>query len=119
MTDIIVPTLGESVSEATVAKWLKKKGEVVSADEPIVELETDKVTLEVNAPASGVIEDVAAADGATVTPGALLGRIAAGAGAKPGTVAAKSAPAQAQVLSAAASPAGTAMPPAPAAARLA
>ncbi len=81
MTDILVPPLGESVSSATVARWLKKAGEAVAADEPLVELETDKVTVEVNAPAAGVIEAVAAAEGAEVGPGAVLGTIAAGAAA--------------------------------------
>ncbi|WP_332837795.1 biotin/lipoyl-containing protein, partial [Neoroseomonas rubea] len=81
MTDILVPTLGESVSSATVARWLKKAGEAVAADEPLVELETDKVTVEVNAPSAGVLEAIAAAEGAEVAPGALLGSIAAGAGA--------------------------------------
>ena len=57
-TDIVVPTLGESVSEATVAQWLKKPGEAVGLDEPLVELETDKVTLEVNASTSGVLAEV-------------------------------------------------------------
>jgi len=78
MTDILVPTLGESVSSATVARWLKKAGEAVAADEPLVELETDKVTVEVNAPSAGVLEAIAAAEGAEVGPGALLGSIAAG-----------------------------------------
>ena len=81
MTGIIVPPLGESVSSATVARWLKKAGEAVAADEPLVELETDKVTVEVNAPAAGVIESIAAPEGAEVTAGALLGTIAAGAAA--------------------------------------
>ena len=65
-TEIRVPTLGESVSEATVARWFKKPGDAVKADEPLVELETDKVTLEVNAPASGVLGDIVAGDGVTV-----------------------------------------------------
>ena len=73
MTDILVPTLGESVSTATVARWLKKAGEAVAADEPLVELETDKVTVEVNAPSAGVLEAIAAAEGAEVAPGAVLG----------------------------------------------
>jgi 2-oxoglutarate dehydrogenase E2 component (dihydrolipoamide succinyltransferase) len=97
MTQIIVPPLGESVSSATVARWLKKAGEAVAADEPLVELETDKVTVEVNAPAAGVIESIAAQEGAEVTAGALLGTIAAGAAAaKPAAApapAAKPAPA--------------------------
>ena len=93
-TEIRVPTLGESVSEATVARWFKKPGDAVKADEPLVELETDKVTLEVNAPASGVLGDIVAGDGVTVEPGALLGSIGAGdgAGAAPAP-AAKAAPA--------------------------
>ena len=87
-TDILVPTLGESVSSATVARWLKKAGEAVAADEPLVELETDKVTVEVNAPAAGVVESIAAGEGAEVAPGAVLGTIgAAGAGAAPGPAA--------------------------------
>ncbi|MBX9750419.1 MAG: 2-oxoglutarate dehydrogenase complex dihydrolipoyllysine-residue succinyltransferase [Roseococcus sp.] len=90
-TDILVPTLGESVSTATVARWLKQAGEAVAADEPLVELETDKVTVEVNAPAAGVLEAIAAQTGAEVEPGAVLGSIAAGAGkpAAPPTSAAK------------------------------
>lgn len=79
MAEIVVPTLGESVSEATVAQWLKKEGEAVKADEPIVELETDKVTLEVNAPADGVITSIVVAEGEDVEVGALLGELEAGA----------------------------------------
>lgn len=78
MTQIVVPTLGESVSEATVANWLKKEGETVKADEPIVELETDKVTLEVNAPSAGVITRIVAAKGTNVGVGAILGEIGQG-----------------------------------------
>jgi 2-oxoglutarate dehydrogenase E2 component (dihydrolipoamide succinyltransferase) len=81
-TEIRVPTLGESVSEATVGKWFKKVGDQVAADEPLVELETDKVTLEVPAPAAGVVEAIDAGDGTVVAPGAVLGRINAGAAAK-------------------------------------
>src|SRR3954468_17279427 len=80
-TEIRVPTLGESVSEATIGRWFKKPGDAVKADEPLVELETDKVTLEVNAPAAGTLGDISAKDGETVTPGALLGSIVQGAGA--------------------------------------
>jgi 2-oxoglutarate dehydrogenase E2 component (dihydrolipoamide succinyltransferase) len=80
MTEILVPTLGESVSTATVARWMKKAGESVAADEPLVELETDKVTVEVNSPAAGVLEAIAADEGAEVEPGALLGTISAGEG---------------------------------------
>src|SRR5665213_625091 len=80
-TDIRVPTLGESVTEATVGQWFKKVGDVVKADEPLVELETDKVTLEVPAPAAGVIAAIDVKDGATVGIGALLGSINSDAGA--------------------------------------
>ena len=72
---IIVPTLGESVTEATVSKWLKNQGEKVSADEPIVELETDKVNVEVPAPANGILEQISVKEGETVNVGALLGMI--------------------------------------------
>ncbi|WP_311276596.1 2-oxoglutarate dehydrogenase complex dihydrolipoyllysine-residue succinyltransferase [Methylobacterium sp. WCS2018Hpa-22] len=84
-TDILVPTLGESVSEATIGRWFKKPGDAVAADEPLVELETDKVTLEVNAPAAGELGEILVKDGETVEPGALLGSIVeagAGGGAK-------------------------------------
>ncbi|MCF3945938.1 2-oxoglutarate dehydrogenase complex dihydrolipoyllysine-residue succinyltransferase [Acidiphilium sp. AL] len=79
-TEIKVPTLGESVTTATVARWMKKAGERVERDEPVVELETDKVTVEVNAPESGTIEAIAADEGAEVEVGALLGTIGAGNG---------------------------------------
>src|SRR5688572_2870021 len=78
-TEIRVPTLGESVSEATIGRWFKKPGDPVKADEPLVELETDKVTLEVNAPAGGTLGDILVKDGETVGPGALLGSITEGA----------------------------------------
>jgi 2-oxoglutarate dehydrogenase E2 component (dihydrolipoamide succinyltransferase) len=78
-TEIKVPTLGESITEATVAKWLKRPGEAVAADEPVAELETDKVTLEVPAPASGTLFEILAEEGANVPVGAVLGRIADGA----------------------------------------
>jgi 2-oxoglutarate dehydrogenase E2 component (dihydrolipoamide succinyltransferase) len=90
-TEIKVPTLGESVTEATVARWLKKIGETVAMDEPLVELETDKVTLEVNAPAAGVLSEIVAQEGANLGVGALLGRIDA-AGAKPAAAAPAKAP---------------------------
>ncbi|MCX5494329.1 2-oxoglutarate dehydrogenase complex dihydrolipoyllysine-residue succinyltransferase [Kaistia dalseonensis] len=80
-TEIRVPTLGESVTEATIGRWFKKVGDAVAVDEPLVELETDKVTIEVPSPAAGVIEAFAANDGDTVGVGALLGTIAEGAGA--------------------------------------
>jgi 2-oxoglutarate dehydrogenase E2 component (dihydrolipoamide succinyltransferase) len=114
-TEIRVPTLGESVSEATIGRWFKKVGDAVTADEPLVELETDKVTIEVNAPASGVLSEILAKDGETVAPGALLGQIAAGgAAAASAPAAAAAAPAPAPKAAPAA-----AMPPAPAAAKIA
>jgi 2-oxoglutarate dehydrogenase E2 component (dihydrolipoamide succinyltransferase) len=79
MAEIRVPTLGESVTEATIGKWFKKAGDTVAVDEPLVELETDKVTIEVPAPAAGVLTDVAVKDGDTVAVGALLGAIKEGA----------------------------------------
>ena len=80
-TDIKVPTLGESVTEATVAKWFKQVGDSVAADERLVELETDKVTVEVPAPAAGVLSDISAKVGDTVGVGAVLGSIGEGSGA--------------------------------------
>src|SRR5256885_14765381 len=77
-TGIRVPSLGESITGATVAKWLKRPGEAVAADEPVAELETDKVTLEVPAPASGTLSEILAEEGANVPVGAVLGRIADG-----------------------------------------
>jgi 2-oxoglutarate dehydrogenase E2 component (dihydrolipoamide succinyltransferase) len=79
-SEIKVPTLGESVTEAIVSRWLKQPGESVAADEALVELETDKVTVEVNAPEAGVLAEVLAKEGETVEVGALLGRIGAGNG---------------------------------------
>jgi len=80
MAEIRVPALGESVTEATIGKWFKKPGEGVAVDEPLVELETDKVTIEVPSPAAGVLADIAAKDGDTVAVGAVLGQIKEGAG---------------------------------------
>src|ERR1700757_4300107 len=98
MTEIRVPTLGESVTEATIGRWFKKAGDPVAVDEPLVELETDKVTIEVPAPAAGVLGEIAAKDGETVAVGALLGQIRNGAGAPaakaPAPSAEKPAPAQ-------------------------
>ena len=88
MAEIRVPALGESVTEATVGKWFKHAGDAVAADEPVVELETDKVTIEVPAPAGGVLADIAVKDGETVAVGALLGQIKEGAQAPSKTVAA-------------------------------
>src|ERR1700756_1155635 len=79
MTEIRVPTLGESVTEATIGRWFKKAGEAVAVDEPLVELETDKVTIEVPAPSAGTLGEIIAKDGETVAVGALLGQIADGA----------------------------------------
>ncbi len=93
MTDIMTPTLGESVTEATVAHWTKKAGDPVRKDEVLVELETDKVSLEVVAPEDGVLSTIAAEEGATVEPGALLGRVTAGAAPAKATTSAEPAPA--------------------------
>ena len=79
MAEIRVPTLGESVTEATIGKWFKKPGDPVAVDEPLVELETDKVTIEVPSPAAGTLGEIAAKDGETVAVGALLGQIKEGA----------------------------------------
>src|SRR5882724_11287084 len=112
MTEIRVPTLGESVTEATIGRWFKKAGDAVAVDEPLVELETDKVTIEVPAPSAGVLCEIAAKDGETVAVGALLGQINDGAaGAKP----AAAAPAPAKAAAPAAPPSAAAMAPAPAA----
>src|ERR1700760_1290560 len=92
MTEIRVPTLGESVTEATIGHWFKKAGDEVKVDEPLVELETDKVTIEVPAPTAGVLSDIAVKDGETVAVGALLGEIKPGAGA-PAAAAAPAKPA--------------------------
>ena len=78
--EIRVPTLGESVTEATIGQWFKKPGDAVTADEPLVELETDKVTVEVPAPASGVMGEIVAKEGETVEVGALLGTVGEGSG---------------------------------------
>ena len=77
--DILVPSLGESVTEATIAKWFKQPGDAVEADEPLVELETDKVTVEVPAPAAGALKEIVANEGDNVEVGALLGKIEVGA----------------------------------------
>ena len=108
-TEIRVPTLGESVSEATIGKWFKKPGDAVKADEPLLELETDKVTLEVNAPAAGVLAEIVAKDGDSVGVGALLGSISEGAAGAAAAPAAAQAPA----------PAAAAPAPAPAPAKAA
>jgi 2-oxoglutarate dehydrogenase E2 component (dihydrolipoamide succinyltransferase) len=113
MADILTPTLGESVSEATVGRWSKKPGDAVKKDEVLVELETDKVALEVAAPEDGVLQAIAAEEGATVTAGQVLGIVGAGSGA----AAAAPAPANAEAPKPAAAPAPAPTPaPAPAAA---
>ncbi len=93
--EIRVPTLGESVTEATIGQWFKKPGEAISADEPLVELETDKVTVEVPAPAAGVMGEILVQEGDTVEVGALLGTVADGDGAAPAKPAAAEKPAEA------------------------
>jgi len=110
MTDIMTPTLGESVTEATVARWAKKPGDAVRKDEVLVELETDKVNLEVAAPEDGVLTDIAVQEGDTVGPGQVLGRLGAA-----GAAVAKPAPAKEAVVAApaAAAPAPEAPPPSP------
>ena len=116
--DIVVPSLGESVASATIARWMKKPGDAVAADEPLVELETDKVTVEVPAPAAGVLEAVLAKEGDEVAPGTVIGTLGAG---KATTKAAE--PAAAPAETHAESPlkessSGPNRPPLPAAARL-
>ncbi len=130
-TEIKVPTLGESVTEATIGKWFKKVGDAIAADEPLVELETDKVTVEVPAPAAGTLVEITVKEGETVGVGALLGTIGAGAGApatKPEAVAQASAPTAASTVKEAAAQSNQVagegpieartMPPAPSAAKL-
>ena len=121
MADIRVPTLGESVTEATVGKWFKKAGDPVAVDEPLVELETDKVTLEVPAPAAGVLSAIAVEGGATVAVGALLGQIQeGGATAKPAAAASPAGkPAEAPKPVAAPAPAPSEMPLPPSVRKLA
>lgn len=105
MADIMTPALGESVTEATVARWAKKAGDAVRKDEILVELETDKVSLEVASPADGVLSEIAAEEGATVEPGALLGKITAGAAAAAPKAESKAEPAKvAPAVKAAAEP---------------
>jgi 2-oxoglutarate dehydrogenase E2 component (dihydrolipoamide succinyltransferase) len=112
MTEIRVPTLGESVTEATIGRWFKKAGDAVAVDEPLVELETDKVTIEVPAPSAGTLGEIVAKDGETVAVGALLGQITDGAGgAKP--AASDSAPVKPSAATAAAATAAAPAAPAP------
>jgi 2-oxoglutarate dehydrogenase E2 component (dihydrolipoamide succinyltransferase) len=136
VTEIRVPTLGESVSEATVGQWFKQAGDLVTADEPLVELETDKVTVEVPAPASGVLAEIAVQSGDTVAIGTVLGAIRDADGKQPAPKSRTPAPAksEAPVKTAATAPAakpklerepspreevsGEDMPPSPAARKL-
>lgn len=121
-TEIRVPTLGESVSEATIGKWFKKVGEAVAIDEPLVELETDKVTIEVPAPVAGVLSEITANEGDTVEVNALLGQLstdgaAVAAAPKADAAPAEAAPAATATVSAPAA-SGPAMSPAPSAAKM-
>ena len=116
MADIMTPALGESVTEATVARWTKKPGDAVRKDEILVELETDKVSLEVAAPSDGVLSEIAAEEGATVHPGALLGKVSQGAAASAAPAPAKAAAAPAPAPQPA--PAAEARPAAPSAQRV-
>ena len=115
MADILTPALGESVTEATIGKWTKKAGDAVKKDEVLVELETDKVSLEVVSPADGVLSEIKAPDGETVVPGAVLGVVTEGAAAAPAPETPK-AEAKAAPATAAPATAAPAAPPAPAAA---
>ncbi|MGJ4940802.1 2-oxoglutarate dehydrogenase complex dihydrolipoyllysine-residue succinyltransferase [Bradyrhizobium sp. HKCCYLS1011] len=113
MTEIRVPTLGESVTEATIGRWFKKAGDAVAVDEPLVELETDKVTIEVPSPSAGTLGEIVAKDGETVAVGALLGQINDGAAAaKPAAAPAKPVASAAPPAAAAASAPAAKAPPA-------
>ena len=118
--EIRVPTLGESVTEATVGQWFKKPGDAVKADEPLCELETDKVTVEVPSPATGILSDIQVEKGATVAVGSVLGLIKEGAGAAASAPAAAPAPKAAPAPTAAPAPVApkSDMPPAPAARKM-
>lgn len=122
-TEIRVPTLGESVTEATIGQWYKKVGDAVAADEPLVELETDKVTVEVPAPSAGVLSEIIAQEGETVEVGALLAALDAAGASAPAPAAAAAAPAAPEAPAAPApaaqAPAATSqMPPAPSAGKM-
>ncbi len=122
--EIRVPTLGESVTEATVGQWFKKPGEAVAQDEPLVELETDKVTVEVPAPAAGTLAEIVVEEGQTVEVGALLAQFTAGGAAAPAAKAERPAekPAEKETAAPGAAPApaarGPEMPPSPAAGKM-
>ena len=125
MADIMTPALGESVTEATVARWTKKAGEAVRKDEILVELETDKVSLEVAAPSDGVLSEILAGEGDTVEPGTVLGKLSEGAAAAPAKSEPKAeapkaeAPKPAEATKPAPAPAAEARPAAPSAQRVA
>src|ERR1700733_14878048 len=115
MIEIRVPTLGESVTEATIGRWFKKAGDAVAVDEPLVELETDKVTIEVPAPSAGTLGEITAKDGETVAVGALLGQITEGgapAAAKPAAAPARAPAAPPPAAASAPAPAAAKAPPA-------
>ncbi len=119
--EIKVPALGESIAEVTVGKWLKKVGDAIRVDDPLVELETDKATQELPSPVGGVLSEIKAESGSTLTIGALLALIKEGAGAPavvPVAAAPKPAVAPAAVATPVAARAGTVMPPAPAARKI-
>jgi 2-oxoglutarate dehydrogenase E2 component (dihydrolipoamide succinyltransferase) len=113
MTEIRVPTLGESVTEATIGRWFKKAGDAVAVDEPLVELETDKVTIEVPAPSAGTLGEIVAKDGETVAVGALLGQINEGGAAAAAAKPAAPTPAKPAAAPAAAAPAAAPKTPPP------
>src|SRR5262249_59147761 len=120
MSDLVVPALGESISEAIIAKWLKKVGETAAQDEPVVELETDKVSVQLPAPAAGVVTEQRFAEGATVRVGDVIGQIgeagaarAAVAPAKPAPPAQPANPPAATVATVATPPATASAPPTP------
>jgi 2-oxoglutarate dehydrogenase E2 component (dihydrolipoamide succinyltransferase) len=112
-TEIVVPALGESVTTATVARWIKQQGETVAADEPLVELETDKVTVEVNAPSAGVLSSIAVPEGTEVEVGSVLGTVDGAAGASTAPAKAAPAPAKAAATNAAVAPTKAAPAPEP------
>src|SRR6202795_550532 len=107
--EIKVPAMGESVTEATIARWLKREGEAVKQDEPLVELETDKVSVEVPSPAAGVLEHISVQQGGTVGVGTVLGAVAEGAAPKAETPK----PAKTETPKAQSHPAPAAVPPPP------
>src|SRR5262245_55141955 len=114
MPDLVVPPLGESITEAVVAKWLKQVGEAVAADEPVAELETDKITVQLPSPAAGALSEQRAAVGATVKVGDVIGTVTAGAVAAAATKPAPQPVAQAAAQPAAPTPTPTPTPRAPA-----